>query len=170
MHWEEDFFWQEDEDEKRWCFTCCECDELNFSEQPGDHDCEDRGDDGCQPGHQMWLRDCDDDHGETFQAKTFPDGVLLQIVGDAAVCLTRTKQRYVTVQPCNALDAAQKWRPISAESEFQLRPAYFHRNDDGRHFCVTQHHHPKDEEILGLKDCPQAELWDTSEYDAYFEL
>ena len=166
MHWKREFEWQDETRERRWCMACAQCDELNFAEFPDDYNCQES--DTCQADNNVWLLDCDEDEqGELFRAITYPDGVMLQVV-DTQVCLTRTRQRYLTIQVCNDLDIAQKWmKPITQSDEFILRPAYFHVNDAGVPFCITQHHHPKPEEILGLKSCDQAYLWDTAEWEVY---
>ena len=145
---------------QRWCQTCTRCDELNFSEYPiGDFNC---GDDNstatlCQPGDQLWVRSCDDGYGALFQAKYASTGsntshaVMLQVAG-TLVCVTRTKQRYVTLQLCDSMDHTQMWKAaVSATNHFRLEPAFWHPNDDGVEFCVAQHHHPKEYELMGLK-------------------
>jgi len=148
--------------------ACTACDELNFSENPiSDFNCDTPSNGLCNPTDQMWVRNCDENYGAYFEAKTCPDGVVLQVV-DTIVCLTRTRQRYITLQLCDSSDSTQKWKPISATQEFELIPAYFHPNDD-QDFCVTQQHHPKDFELMGLKVCPEAEKWATSEWEIYLD-
>lgn len=165
MHWEPDFFWQEEEDERRWCAQCTRCDELNFSEFPiADHNCDDNDDRdrACRPGDQLWLRDCDDGYGielaAVYNTVAVPGyvGVQLQVVQEdndndddddddnnplltTTVCVTRTRQRYVTLQLCDSLDQTQLWKPeIAVQHEFRLVPLVFHPNDQGQEFCVTQ--------------------------------
>ena len=170
MHWEADFFWQEEQPEQRWCVTCCRCDELNFSEFPDDYNCESSY---CDPEDQLWLRDCDDSYGAEFRAETYPDGVMLRIYESGrsstsfGQCVTRVRRDFLNIQPCNADDITQKWKPISAQNPFELIPAYFNNNDDGVPYCITQHHHPKSYEILGMKNCPQAHSDDTGEWNVY---
>jgi len=143
MHWEPDFFWQEEEEEKRWCMQCTQCDELNFSEFPiSDFNCDDNDDPNrtCQLGDQLWLRNCDDGYGVEFSARY--NGILggVQLpIADELLCVTRTRQRYVTLQLCDSLDPTQLWKPeVSAQQEFRLVPLVFHPNDMGQEFCMTQ--------------------------------
>lgn len=80
------------------------------------------------------------------------------------LCLQRTKSRFVTVQECNATLVEQLWLPVakttnddngastaSTPSSFALVPA------DRIDLCLTQQHHPKEYEPVGLKDCAVAE-------------
>jgi hypothetical protein len=73
-------------------------------------------------------------------------------VADTTVCVTRTKQRYVTLELCNILSPTQMWkRVVSATQQFRLTPTFFHENDNGVEFCATNQHHPKEFEVVGLK-------------------
>lgn len=128
--------------------------------------------------------------GATFRAIDTDDGLLLRMNG-IGTCITRVRRDFLAVYNCNASDSTQKWRPISLEQPFELVPKYFNYNDFGSKFCVTQHHHPKEFEIvgmsvlralflgcpnifscncfalLGLKDCDVARESNTSLYGAY---
>jgi hypothetical protein len=166
-----DFFWQEEEQESRWCITCCSCDELNFSEFPEDFNCESSY---CAAGDQLWLRDCDDGYGAIFQTISTEDGLMLKVIDSGrsqtaspATCVTRTEKRYMQVQTCDVSEPTQKWRSISANQEFPLISYYKHKHDKNETYCVTQHHHPKSYEILGLKNCPEAISDNTGEWVTY---
>lgn len=190
LHWEADYFWQEEEKETFWCMDCTSCDELNFSEFPEDHKCKDAN---CQDGDQLWLRDCDR-RGATMQTRNVNDGVMLEFVGQNT-CVTRVRRDFLNVQTCNETLITQKWKPISSELPFELIPRYEKRSEDGEAFCITQHHHPKgvcqpsivfatksfaiersthnrycfskDYEILGMKRCTLAQQDHTSLFGLY---
>ena len=97
----------------------------------------------------MWIRDCRHGYGSTFRAVDTDSGILLRLNGDGT-CVTRVRRDFVSVQKCNASDITQKWRPISPNQPFELVPKYENVNDSGSNYCLTQHHHPKEFEILGM--------------------
>lgn len=163
MHWEDDYFWQEEERERQWCMACAKCDELNFSEQSRDeYDCRSAD---CETDDQLWVRKCDDGHGAEFRAETHPDGNMLR-VSETNVCMTRTGNRFISLQPCDEDNERQKWQNFGEDLPFALSPVYSDYSDH----CISQHHHPKSYEILGLKECDEAldsdtGLWDVFELD-----
>jgi len=77
----------------------------------------------------------------------FTTGIMLR-VDDTSNCMTRTKERYITLESCDVNNKRQKWQRFPDDEEFTLRPVY-----ERSEYCVTQAHHPKSGEILGLKEC-----------------
>jgi hypothetical protein len=177
MYWQEGYFWQEETRERYWCVECAQCDRLNFNDDGAG--CDYVWD--CAAGHQLWLHGCRNGYGHVFQAVK----VMVAAPGDDAaaeenyyhqikvhetnLCLTRTLKRYLTVQDCDATDDMQLWHQIRADGgPFTLRPANRNGMDTaGQPFCVTQQHHPKPTEILGLKECREAHRWDTGYWSTY---
>ena len=133
------------------CLSCARCAAINFSEEPiGDFNCTDSS--SCVDGDQLWLRDCRKGMGTTFRAIDTDDGLMLRLNG-IGTCITRVRRDFLAVYTCNASDITQKWRPISLEQPFELVPKYYNVNDFGTEFCVTNHHHPKEFEVLGMSVC-----------------
>jgi hypothetical protein len=165
MYWQEGYFWQEEKRERFWCVECTKCDTLNFNDDG--EGCDYVWD--CAAGHQLWLHGCHSGYGHVFQAVrvTMGNNEYHQIkVHDTNLCLARTEKRYLTVQKCNADDVFQLWHKIRADGgPFALRPAS--DTDDVAPYCVTQQHHPKPTEILGLKECMDAHRWDTGYWSTY---
>jgi len=164
--------WQDEKEERKYCISCCLCDELNFSEFPEDLNC---GSSFCNAGDQLWLRNCDEGHGAEFKTMYTDDGLMIQVVDSGRsetawpqTCVTRTRKHYMQVQTCNATDPTQKWKSISDNHEFNLISYYQHKGEEKNEtYCVTQHHHPKDYEILGMKDCLLAEIDNTALWVTY---
>jgi len=62
------------------------------------------------------------------------------------------------------------WKPISEDQPFELIPAVHNYNDFGRNYCITQRHHPKDMELLGMENCEEARKFNTSLYGVFEEF
>lgn len=86
-------------------------------------------------------------------------------LANSDLCWERTKKRYITVQACDSDNIKQLWSPLSAEGGFEIKPADSSKDDE--EFCATQQHHPKPDEIVGLKDCELAHKWDTGYWQIY---
>ena len=145
------------------CISCCRCNELNFSEYPDELGCVDSPE--CQTGDQVWLSECDRG-GVTINTRNVADGVMLEFT-NRGTCITRIKRDFLSVLPCDETRRTQKWRPIANALPFELIPRYENVNDEGDQFCITQHHHPKEHEILGLKRCQDPRESQTSLYGLY---
>ena len=86
-------------------------------------------------------------------------------LANSDLCWERTKKRYITVQTCDPNNVKQLWSRLSAEGGFEIKPADSSRDDE--EFCTTQQHHPKADEIVGLKNCSLAHKWDTGYWQVY---
>jgi len=140
--------------------ACASCDKINISEfSREEFDCKESPD--CNRDDQLWIQECNRGFGAEFRAQTLSDGTLIRVPGTNN-CVTRTGSRYITLQRCNEDDNLQKWRNFSADKPFELRPVY-----DQTDHCITQHHHPKSYEIVGLKTCEEANEADTGEWVVY---
>ena len=114
------------------------------------------------PGDQLWIRDCQEGYGAMFRVNQDDQpGIVLEVLDSGrsqtvpGQCLARSQNRYLQVQSCNTSDTTQRWRSISSTQPFPLIPYYNRRRDDNVTYCVTQHHHPKSYEMLGLIDCQE---------------
>jgi hypothetical protein len=127
MHWEPQYFWQEEPFERRWCIECTTCPFLNFAETNCYCDIVPQ----CQVGHQIWIVDCDEGFGQIFTVRPVTaEWHQIQVVPDQpyegayyydyynvttpvpdtvqpALCWTRTELRFVTLQACENFTTAQ---------------------------------------------------------------
>lgn len=77
------------------------------------------------------------------------------------LCLTRVKPRYVNLQECTN-SSEQLWdRQFTTSGRFELTPADPTEFDE--RVCMTQQHHPRESEILGMRNCETAHR-DTTGY------
>lgn len=184
LYWETGFYWQEKERERYWCVECTKCGTLNFSDSGAGCEFVDK----CEVGHQLWLHGCRKGYGHNFRAVTVTvsgtgggedeEFHQIQVVpqqqrvdegADASspnLCVGRYLKRYVTIQECNTYNRNLLWKKIRADGgPFDFKPADGSR--DPEPFCMTQQHHPKPYEILGLKECDLAHLWETGYWMTY---
>lgn len=157
MHWESHFFWQEEERERFWCIECTRCETLNFSDDG--EGCEQVWD--CAADDQLWLQPCRKGYGHNFFVTEHGDYHQIHIE-NTNLCWERTRKRYITIQECDASQLSQLWTKVT-DNAFELIPA----NTGDEQFCVTQQHHPKPSEIVGLKECDLAHKWDTGYWITY---
>ncbi len=71
------------------------------------------------------------------------------------VCVTRSPDRKIRLFKCSGL-AVQDWHGIDFENKFELVAGRFGEK------CLSQHHHPKEREVLYMEKCKLARLYDTS--------
>jgi hypothetical protein len=73
---------------------------------------------------------------------------------------------------CNANEVRQLWVGFEKDKPFDLRPLQqnWRPSDYGGPVeiprCISQHHHPKNSEVLFLETCDLGYTWDTVLWDA----
>jgi hypothetical protein len=142
MHWEPNYFWQEEEAERRWCIQC----------------------NGNDPG--SWARIVDCDSGDAtrllFERQSSSNDFRIRVSGgDLCLRLPVSNMDYSNFERCDDSDE-QLWRGNAFGSgPFQISPATQPGN------CLTQTHHPKRHERLWVATCEYAEDNDTSLWGRY---
>merc|ERR1712032_733032 len=84
------------------------------------------------------------------------------------LCLSTVGNLYLELRNCDQRSSRQMWKPIADTDQFQLRP-YNQRNwspNDAR--CLSQKHHPKDKELVGLHRCSTALDHQTLYWEKYY--
>jgi hypothetical protein len=119
-----------------------------------EHGCEAYDDkDDCQVGDALWIRSCQS-RGTEFNVLQEPksDGYLLRL-DNRNLCLSRVENQKVMVKECDMDDKEQLWAPWADFSKFELRPHDEIGLTEREADCVSQLHHPKDEELLSVSKC-----------------
>lgn len=149
LYWDEDYFWQEKDDRRRWCVVCDtkgrDCDDEDKVRITKCVDDEKR---------QWWIRD-----GLKFRSWTSPN-----------LCIDYRDDENFRTRPCGssrkqefrAVPVFKTGRGAELEDAFELHPTVQSGDDK----CVTQKHHPKEREILRLQDCSRSRRHDTSLFSA----
>jgi len=164
MYWEPYYFWQDEPFERRWCLECMTCEQLTNSDEGAGCYERDYGSATCYPDDQLWIQSCNGverpSGNAIFNVITTETGDSIKVKG-TNLCLTRVKPRFINLQTCSDNNPRQLWaQTLSMDQPFDLRPADATEFGD-EPFCVTQHHHPKQYEIITMKTCRVAHKWNT---------
>jgi hypothetical protein len=169
LYWDSDYFWQETKKEAWWCMECTKCDEYSLGDGPN-HGCVVPGNTGssCREGHMIWIRKCKDNNRDyKFSIIKNPgSGDQVKVQG-SSMCLSTVENRYLEVQPCDNTKSIQLWKPITNLDKFELRPYYQRNWSSNDAVCLTQMHHPKDKELVGLQPCRRALGHETLYWEEY---
>jgi hypothetical protein len=164
LYWEQGYFWQEETIEREWCLECTTCDVLTASDTGAG--CRDsaKDDTTCKAGDQLWIQTCSPNEGGNaiFSVVSGPHGEQIKIHG-TNLCMERVDIRLIQLNECddqNIVRDVQLWDGFKQSGPFQLAP----RNHDG--VCMSQHHHPKPNELVYTEVCRIAHFWDTGYWQA----
>jgi hypothetical protein len=169
LYWDSTYFWQETNREVWWCMECTKCNEYSLGDGPN-HGCVVTGNTGssCQPGNLIWIRKCKDSSRDyKFNIiKNQGSGDQVRVQG-STMCLSTVQNRYLELQPCDNTKSIQLWKPIANLNKFELRPYYQRNWSSNDAVCLTQMHHPKDKELVGLQPCRRALGHETLYWEEY---
>lgn len=169
LYWHQNFFWQETHEETWWCMECTKCDEYSLGDGPN-HGCVVPGSAGssCQEGHMIWIRRCKDDRRlyEFNILKNSGSGDQVRVDG-TNLCLSTVDNRYLELKKCNKDSSRQLFKPVTNLSKFELLPYYQRNWSISNARCLSQLHHPKDKELVGLHQCETARNHQTLYWEEY---
>merc|ERR1712151_1328309 len=146
MFWEEGMEWQEDPKEKAWCAECY-----------GD----------CVEGEKVHIKECDED--DTHQQWYFYK-CTVRPKRNQRLCITAGETRSgsdrgsIELHTCKSKKKIQYFEtfdPNDVSKKFQFK--FFKPGKED--LCLTQEHHPFDEELLRFVECKRAEENDKGVYD-----
>ncbi|CAJ1933104.1 unnamed protein product [Cylindrotheca closterium] len=158
LYWSIDYFWQETKKEAWWCMECTKCDEYSLGDGPN-HGCVTPGSrsSSCAPGHLIWIRKCTDTRRKFEWNIVSNPGSGDQIRADGTnLCFHTVDNRYLEIQPCDNTRSEQLFMPIADLDRFELRPYSQRRWSRNDAICLTQMHHPKEKELIGMQPCRRA--------------
>lgn len=136
--------WQESASEKFWCMSC----------EGG----------SCKNDNMMLVTDCDDTDTKFSFVNQPGNGTQIRLKG-TGLCLARANVRAVRTAPCDSTTPRQRWHAGLGgfdQTKFEVRPV----NKEG---CVSQHHHPKDGEMLYVETCAKAHRADTGYWNLHVD-
>ena len=83
--------------------------------------------------------------------------------------MERKSNRFVIARVCDVSKPNQWWAPINSLNRFELR-AYDQQFAGEREAgCLSQHHHPKSDEIVSMQNCRLSRLYETQYWEAAFD-
>ena len=148
MYWEEGYYWQENTSERWWCMAC----------QSGN----------CVSNSKIELRNCKvkSDLDAIFVANPFGANGHQFRVANTNLCLQKMgRGRAIKLKKCMKPKKKhvhlQLFKGFKPGEKFDLRPSsYLDR-------CLSQHHHPKANEIVYAESCSKAHRPDTGYWVTY---
>ena len=106
----------------------------------------------CRNGDSLWVRKCNRRSSRQYFVKV--DNTL-RPNNNRRVCVTRTGDRKIRLYKCVG-STRQEWNGIDFGRNFELTAGQSNEK------CLSQHHHPKEREVLYMETCKLARLSDTS--------
>jgi hypothetical protein len=92
-------------------------------------------------------------------------GYLLRL-DDSNLCIER-KNKLLIVGKCDMNDMDQLWAPWHDFSQFELRALEQEDWGEREADCVSQLHHPKSEELVGMRNCRLSRIYETRYWEEY---
>eukprot|EP00980_Cylindrotheca_fusiformis_P013874 scaffold3598_cov115-Cylindrotheca_fusiformis.AAC.10 len=177
LFWQKGYYWQESWDETWFCAECTKCDSYG----PGDgweYNCEKRGEGNsanCGEGDMFWVDRCNG-RGSEFNIVDNGDlGMQVRLAG-TNLCMGRgvidketghLRERLMKAVVCDKNDKFQQWAPIKSLSKFELRALDDAGLPEENAMCVSQLHHPKNNEILSMYGCKNCRIYETRYWEEY---
>ena len=140
MYWQQGYVWQEQTFERKWCIHC-----RNGY---------------CKAGINLYVSACYsvNQYFDFVNVTTTHDINMIRVSG-SHLCLQRFDFD-VLLEKCNSTNIQQHWISNTgafSSYRFELTPLTLDT------YCLTQDHHPKEDELLFLEPCAQAS-YDTTSY------
>jgi len=155
LHSEKDYCWQEECRTREYCAECVRCSPITNSGNP-----EGCSASSCKSGVQLWIQRCDS-RSTKFEILRNNNGDLMKVRG-RNLCMERRGDLFIILRPCDETKHRQWFKGFeNQETPFTLRNV-----GDQFHRCMSQHHHPKNGEVLFLDECDYALDTNTGLWDA----
>ncbi|CAJ1947359.1 unnamed protein product [Cylindrotheca closterium] len=168
LQWQESYFWQEEKVERWWCLECVRC--TSYGGGDGNqHGCKSygTGDEGaCQRGDSIWIRDCRERSNRFNVLENRDSGNMLRIA-TTDLCVTRQRRRWLMVDYCDRTDMKQQFVPWEDYDKFELRPLEQRDLGEREADCISQLHHPKQDELVSLHNCRLCRIYETRYWQVY---
>jgi len=149
LYWEPGFEWQEQFWEQEWCMRC----ESSMKSEGGP----------CELFDTFTTETCNDDTTWFVFENLASNGETQLQIAESALCLELIGQRQIELRTCVASSARQKF--VAGLGSFGGEKFELKTVVNGG--CLSQHHHPKPDEIIYRNDCETTRDSDTSFWMQY---
>ena len=142
LYWQEGYYWQEETFERKWCMKCRNA--------------------GCNHGNKIYISECGANSQRFDFVPVDNDEILIRLHGKN-LCFERVNKD-IYMHPCDAGNTRQQWYAKNGDfggNRFEISQYGF------SDYCITQRHHPKDDEEVELEACSQARDGQTSYWNRY---
>eukprot|EP00980_Cylindrotheca_fusiformis_P013865 scaffold3598_cov115-Cylindrotheca_fusiformis.AAC.1 len=165
LFWQKGYYWQESWREMRYCVECTKCDSYG-SKDGWEYGCQRRNNGDCGEGDMFWVNRCNG--GSKVNIVNNGDLGLQVRMADTNLCMRRfSDDRLLKAVKCDKNDKSQQWAPINTLSRFELRALEHDGLPEDEAMCVSQLHHPKNEEILAMHGCKDSRIYETRYWEEY---
>ena len=138
LHWQQGYNWQNNHKEQLYCMEC-------------------RG--SCRSGSSIQVDKCNTSSNNIRQ-KFIAIAKTIRPASNPALCLTSTgysgTSDPVKLRHCNR-GLNQNFMEVRSDEKFELQP----EGGSGK-YCLSQHHHPKDHEVVFPEECEKTRRFDTT--------
>lgn len=146
-YWQFGYKWQDEFWEQEWCMEC------------------DGGNSGtCEVDDSIIISHCSHDRSTWFVYENLTSGISqIKIAASENLCLQLVGNNDIRVKVCDGNNERQKFKALNGSfggTKFELGTV----QRDG---CISQHHHPKDGEIIFRMDCALTRKHTTSFWMQY---
>jgi len=167
LYWENSYFWQEEAEERFWCMGCVNCTEYGRGDW-WEHGCEsyENGlNTHCMENDSVWIRDCRNNGNEFNVIQKERSGYQLRL-HNSNLCIDR-RNKHLRLRKCDIKDLDQLFVPWHDFTKFELRPLVMEGMGEREADCVSQLHHPKDKELVGMHNCRLSRIYETRYWEIY---
>jgi hypothetical protein len=146
-YWQMGYKWQDEFWEQEWCMEC----NGGASE-------------ACEVDDSIIISHCSHDRSTWFVYKNLKNDISqIQIAVSSNLCLQLVGNNDIRVRVCDGTNQRQKFQALNGS----FGGAKFELGTIQRDGCISQHHHPKDEEIIFRMDCALTRKHTTSYWMQY---
>ncbi|KAL3936485.1 MAG: hypothetical protein SGBAC_008205 [Bacillariaceae sp.] len=167
LQWQSSYFWQEEKTERFWCLECVKCDEYGRGDG-WEHGCRAYGsgsNNNCRNGDSLWIRDCRS-RGNRFNVLQIDQKSFMLRLDNTNLCIER-RNKHLMFRPCDENDMDQQFVPWYDWNKFELRPLAMESWGEREADCVSQLHHPKQDEVVGMHNCRLSRIYETRHWERY---
>jgi hypothetical protein len=145
-YWQFGYKWQDEFWEQEWCMEC----------SGGNTD-------ACEVDDSIIISNCSHDRSTWFVYKNLRNDISQIQVAVSNLCLQLVGNNDIRVKVCDGTKQRQKFKALNGD----FGGAKFELGTVERDGCISQHHHPKDGEIIFRMDCALTRKHTTSFWMQY---
>lgn len=170
LHWEKGDFWQDEAWEKWYCMACANCNANVF-----DQKCDVVN--YCNNDMMLALTECRPNRDtDAARFTLLPGNNKFDLDGDQLkianrnLCLSLVSARMMKLETCDASKIEQRFTGFKSEGDgaMEIAPAKVSKKDGVVvERCITNHHHPRENERLYAEICKLARISDTNLWSVY---
>lgn len=150
LHWEDGYYWQESSREVFWCMAHSQSGTCHYGTEA--REC---------TSDRIYTDWCSGTSRQKFQIVYLLSGEFMIRAVSNGKCLEGDRPK---LRDCDPNKSSQRWHPMNGGYE---SPSFEITRVGKESRCLSQHHHPKEGEIIELNDCAQERRYETNAWEFY---